>query len=152
MSIFKFFKVLNLFIAQSLRYFLSVSGVFSELVSQHLPELHSRLIELGLDDMVALSWFLTIFLNAIKFDAAVRIMDVFFFDGSKLLFQIALEIFKRNAQVITGSKDEGEVLVTLSTYVNRITDSNVKNSTQVLVFTFPSPFNIIPWRFLTFLT
>jgi len=109
-------------------------GVFSELVKEHLPPaLHQRLIALGLDDMIALSWFLTIFLNAIKFDAAVHIIDVFFYDGSKLMFQLALQMLKENASTITDSKDEGEALMALSRYTELITDSRIKNSTQIFV-------------------
>uniref|UniRef100_A0A915NE92 Rab-GAP TBC domain-containing protein n=1 Tax=Meloidogyne javanica TaxID=6303 RepID=A0A915NE92_MELJA len=59
-------------------------GVFSDLVSQSLPELHCHMLKLQLDDMVALGWFLTIFLSAIKFEAALRIIDLFFFEDSNV--------------------------------------------------------------------
>jgi hypothetical protein len=106
-------------------------GVFSDLVAQTLPELHSRLLQLQLDDMIALSWFLTIFLSTIKFDAAIRIIDLFFHEGSKLMFQLALEILRENAQIIVGARDEGEALQALNVFTAKITDSNVKNSTEV---------------------
>uniref|UniRef100_A0AC34R9X4 Rab-GAP TBC domain-containing protein n=1 Tax=Panagrolaimus sp. JU765 TaxID=591449 RepID=A0AC34R9X4_9BILA len=108
-------------------------GVFSDLVANYLPNLHSKLTEIGLDDMIALSWFLTIFLNAIKFDAAVRILDLFFYDGSKLMFQLALQIVKENAKAIENAKDEGEALVAFSSYTEKITDAKVENSTEVFI-------------------
>lgn len=108
-------------------------GVFSDLVNQNLPQLHSRLLQLQLDDMIALSWFLTIFLSAIKFDAAIRIIDLFFYEGSKLMFQLALEMLYQNADIIVGAKDEGEALQALNQFTAKITDSNVKNSTEIFI-------------------
>ena len=59
--------------------------MFNDLVAELLPELHEKLLELGLTEMLALSWFLTVFLNAVNFQAAVRILDCFFHDGARSL-------------------------------------------------------------------
>lgn len=108
-------------------------GVFVDLVSQTLPELHSKLLRLAIDDMVALSWFLTIFLNAIKFDAAVRIMDLFFLEGSKFMFQVALQILKDNKDALLKARDDGEAILSLSQFVSKITDCKVEMSSKVFI-------------------
>lgn len=42
-------------------------GVLDDLTSDHLPNLHARLDELGMIRMISLSWFLTIFLRYIQY-------------------------------------------------------------------------------------
>lgn len=106
-------------------------GVFMDLVSKSLPELYSKLLKLEIDGMIAISWFLTIFLNSIKFDAAVRILDAFFYEGSKLMFQLALQILKENSESILKARDEGEAIMSLSEYCEKITDCAVENSSRV---------------------
>lgn len=50
---------------------------------------------------------------------------------SQLIFQVALEIMRKNADVIVNARDEGEALLALNEFTEKITDSNVNNSTQV---------------------
>lgn len=61
-------------------------GVFVELISKLLPDLHLKIVELSVSNMITFSWFLSIFLSITKFDVALRIIDLFFSDGSKVNF------------------------------------------------------------------
>ncbi|MFH4979901.1 hypothetical protein AB6A40_006610 [Gnathostoma spinigerum] len=123
-------------------------GVLTEIVGDTLPELGSKLAELGLDDMVALSWFLTIFLNAIKFDAAVRILDLFFYDGAKVMFQVALQMLKDNQAKILDAVDDGEALIALSKYTSSISDK--ESSQEEIVAGYVSIGNLLKLSYSNF--
>lgn len=68
--------------------------MLEELTEAHLPELHAKLDELGMMKMISLSWFLTLFISVMPYECAVNVMDCFFYDGAKVIFQV-----KRNDQV-----------------------------------------------------
>lgn len=63
-------------------------GLLEELAAEYLPDLHARLQDLGLIKVISLSWFLTIFLSVMPTSSAVNIMDCFFYDGAKVIFQV----------------------------------------------------------------
>lgn len=71
-------------------------GLLEELAAEHLPILHAKLQELGLIKVISLSWFLTIFLSVMPTSSAVNIMDCFFYDGAKVIFQVTNWILMSN--------------------------------------------------------
>ena len=65
-------------------------GVLDALAADHLPHLHATLGNLGMIRVISLSWFLTIYLSVMPYECAVNIVDCFFFDGAKVLFQVII--------------------------------------------------------------
>ncbi|KAL3842336.1 hypothetical protein ACJMK2_020364 [Sinanodonta woodiana] len=97
-------------------------GLFEELIKQNLPDLYSRLDTLGLLSMISLSWFLTIFLSVMPFDCAVNILDCFFYDGAKVIFQVALTILEHKSAELLDCRDDGEAMTILGAYLENITN------------------------------
>lgn len=64
-------------------------GVLEALVADHLPHLNATLQNLGTIRVISLSWFLTIYLSVMPYQCAVNIVDCFFYDGAKVLFQVS---------------------------------------------------------------
>ncbi len=65
-------------------------GVFEELTRAFLPLLYEHMQELGVISTISLSWFLTLFLSVMPFDSAVLLVDCFFYEGIKVIFQVRL--------------------------------------------------------------
>ncbi|XP_046333198.2 TBC1 domain family member 9-like isoform X1 [Haliotis rufescens] len=97
-------------------------GVFEELIRDYIPSLYQKLDTLGLLSMISLSWFLTIFLSVMPFNCAVNILDCFFFDGAKVIFQIALTILDNKSGELLGCAEDGEAMTVLCQYLENVTN------------------------------
>ncbi|XP_065173523.1 TBC1 domain family member 9 isoform X2 [Atheta coriaria] len=92
-------------------------GILDGLVAEHLPSLHNKINQLGMIKMISLSWFLTIYLSVMPYESAVNIMDCFFYDGAKIIFQTALMVLEWNEDGLMECKDEGEAMQKLGDFL-----------------------------------
>ena len=81
-------------------------GVMDHLVLTHLPDLHAKISDLGMLHLISLSWFLTLFLSVMPYHTAVYIIDCFFYEGARVIFQLALAILSRNKDFLLDCNDE----------------------------------------------
>ncbi|KAK7490764.1 hypothetical protein BaRGS_00017993 [Batillaria attramentaria] len=95
-------------------------GVFAELVKEYIPSLHQRLESLGLLSMISLSWFLTVFLSVIPFGCAVNILDCFFYDGARVIFQLSLTILENRKAKLLDCHEDGEAMLILNEYLDLV--------------------------------
>ncbi|XP_076819069.1 TBC1 domain family member 9-like [Clavelina lepadiformis] len=119
-------------------------GVFDDLTKIYLPRIHEKLESLGVVRTVTLSWFLTLFLCSMPFDSAVRVVDAFFFDGARVVFQIALCILKANEEQLLKCNDDGEAMTILASYLDKVGNRDTRvptftHSSQVFVSPPTSP-------------
>nr|CAB3266843.1 TBC1 domain family member 9 [Phallusia mammillata] len=101
-------------------------GVFDDLTKQYLSRIHTKLEALGVVRTVTLSWFLTLFLCSMPFDSAVRVVDAFFYDGARVVFQIALRILKANEEQLLKCNDDGEAMTILASYLDNVGNRDAK--------------------------
>lgn len=92
-------------------------SVFEELIKEHLPELAEHMNDLSALASISLSWFLTLFLSIMPLESAVNVVDCFFYDGIKAIFQLGLAVLEANAEELCSSKDDGQALMILSRWV-----------------------------------
>ncbi|XP_062910060.1 TBC1 domain family member 8 isoform X1 [Mobula hypostoma] len=95
-------------------------AVFEELVKENLPELAEHEMALTSLASISLSWFLTLFLSIIPLESALNIVDCFFYDGIKVIFQVGLAILDANTQQLCRCQDDGQALIILSRFLDHI--------------------------------
>ncbi|CAF3906161.1 unnamed protein product [Rotaria sp. Silwood2] len=103
-------------------------GVFNDYCNEYLPDLYDKLKVIGIAACVSLSWFLTLFICVIPFESALYVIDVFFYDGIKVLFQLALTILKENQDRLLQCQDDGDAIMILTSYLDGITDENINEN------------------------
>ncbi|XP_028816598.1 TBC1 domain family member 9B isoform X2 [Denticeps clupeoides] len=95
-------------------------GVFEELTKECLPLLYEHMQELGVISTISLSWFLTLFLSVMPFHSAVLLVDCFFYEGIKVIFQVSLAVLHANMELLLASNDEGEAMTILGRYLDNV--------------------------------
>lgn len=95
-------------------------SVFEELVREHLPELAEHLRDPAALASVSLSWFLTLFLSIMPLESAVHVVDCFFYDGIKAVFQLGLAVLEASAPDLCRCADDGQALMILSRFLDHI--------------------------------
>ncbi|XP_037090679.1 TBC1 domain family member 9-like, partial [Pollicipes pollicipes] len=100
-------------------------GVLEDLISVELPDLYTKLEQLGVVGMISLSWFLTIFLSVMPFESAVNVMDCFLFDGARTNFMVALAVLDANRAALEDCRDDGEAMTCLCRYLEAVTNSDI---------------------------
>lgn len=95
-------------------------GIFEELTRDVLPRLSEKMQELGVISSISLSWFLTLFLSVMPFESAVVIVDCFFYEGIKVILQVALAVLDANVEQLLDCNDEGEAMTVLGRYLDNV--------------------------------
>lgn len=70
------------------------------------------------------AWFMSCFIGTLPIETTLRVWDVFFYDGSKTLFRIALAIFKCGESEIKAVKDPMEMFGVVQSMPRRMLDAN----------------------------
>lgn len=107
-------------------------GVFEDLTCSHIPALYDHMQRLGVLSSISLSWFLTLFLSAMPFHSAVVLLDAFFYDGIKLIFQVALSVLYDNMDALLSCNDEGEAMTVLGRYLENVVNPQSEEHIPVL--------------------
>jgi hypothetical protein len=98
--------------------------VFESLVEKTMPILWDHLVKSDVQlSVVSLPWFLSLYINSMPLIFAFRVLDVFFLEGPKVLFQIGLAILRINGEELLDAADDGSFISVLKSYFSRLDES-----------------------------
>jgi hypothetical protein len=70
------------------------------------------------------AWFMSCFIGTLPIETVLRVWDVFFYEGSRTLFRIALTIFKLGEREIKAVQDPMEMFGVVQSFPRRLLDCN----------------------------
>ncbi|OKL57484.1 putative GTPase-activating protein [Talaromyces atroroseus] len=98
--------------------------VFESLVEKTMPVLWEHLVKSDVQlSVVSLPWFLSLYINSMPLVFAFRVLDVFFLEGPKVLFQVGLAILRINGEELLDVQDDGSFISILKSYFSRLDES-----------------------------
>ncbi|KAL2474542.1 Ypt/Rab-GAP domain of gyp1p superfamily protein [Abeliophyllum distichum] len=85
--------------------------VFKDLLAKKSPRIAAHLEALEFDvSLVCTEWFLCLFSKSLPSETTLRVWDVLFYEGAKVLFNVALAIFKMNEDELLMAHHVGDVI------------------------------------------
>ncbi|CAL0317412.1 unnamed protein product [Lupinus luteus] len=97
--------------------------VFKDLLVKKCPRIASHLEALGFDvSLVTTEWFLCLFSKSLPSETTLRVWDVIFYEGAKVIFNVALAIFKMKEDELLLTHHVGEVISILQITTHRLFD------------------------------
>lgn len=98
--------------------------VFESLVEKTMPIIWDHLVKNDVQlSVVSLPWFLSLYINSMPLIFAFRVLDVFFLEGPKVLFQVGLAILRINGEELLDATDDGTFISVLKSYFARLGES-----------------------------
>ncbi|KYG47291.1 hypothetical protein M433DRAFT_164445 [Acidomyces richmondensis BFW] len=98
--------------------------VFEALVEKTMPIIWDHLTRNDVQlSVVSLPWFLSLYINSMPLIFAFRVLDVFFLEGPKVLFQVGLAILRINGEELLDATDDGTFISVLKSYFARLGES-----------------------------
>ncbi|KAG8642123.1 TBC1 domain family member 2A [Manihot esculenta] len=97
--------------------------VFKDLLVKECPRIAAHLEELEFNvSLVATEWFLCLFSKSLPSETTLRVWDVLFFEGAKVLFHVALAIFKMKEVELLLTHHVGDVISILQKTTHHLFD------------------------------
>eukprot|EP00002_Diphylleia_rotans_P033496 TRINITY_DN7129_c0_g1_i1.p1 TRINITY_DN7129_c0_g1~~TRINITY_DN7129_c0_g1_i1.p1 ORF type:complete len:998 (+),score=228.82 TRINITY_DN7129_c0_g1_i1:101-3094(+) len=85
--------------------------VLRALLQEKLPKVYAHLLSLDASlEPITMQWFLCLFVNVLPFETTMRIWDIFFFEGNKVLLRISLALIKMLERRILAASSLAEVM------------------------------------------
>ncbi|XP_068958969.1 small G protein signaling modulator 3 isoform X2 [Petaurus breviceps papuanus] len=100
--------------------------VLRHLIVQYLPRLDALLLEHDIElSLITVHWFLTAFASVVHMKLLLRIWDLFFYQGSLVLFQTTLGMLRMKEEELIQSENSASIFNTLSDIPSQMEDAEV---------------------------
>nr|KAF6453776.1 small G protein signaling modulator 3 [Molossus molossus] len=100
--------------------------VLRHLIVQYLPRLDKLLQEHDIElSLITLHWFLTAFASVVHIKLLLRLWDLFFYEGSLVLFQTTLGMLCLKEEELIQSENSASIFNTLSDIPSQIEDGEL---------------------------
>ena len=100
--------------------------ILIKLIKKYMPKIYEQLNKYNISPtMYASQWFFTCFSNCLSFNIVVRIFDCFLLEGEKIIFRIALALFKLKENILINAKSFETIMENLKLISKEIDNPDI---------------------------